>query len=95
MEPFYEKVLLAVIALILGLLAEPVKKIITRERKRLTYSISPKQILGIDSSIPQALRSQIPSEWSGHLVQFHIRAVNSGAQLLKDINVLVATKPEF
>jgi hypothetical protein len=94
MEPFYEKVLLAVIALILGLLAEPVKKIITRERKRLTYSISTKQILGIDSGIPDALRSQIPSEWSGYLVQFHIRAVNSGAQLLKDINVLITTKPD-
>jgi hypothetical protein len=94
MEPFLEKVLLAVIALILGLLAEPVKKIITRERKRLAYSISTKQIFGVDSSVPEALRSQIPAEWSGHLAQFHVRAENSGAQILKDVNVLIVTKTD-
>lgn len=70
------------------------KKIITRERKRLAYSITTKQIFGLDSSVPEALRSQIPAEWSGHLAQFHIRAENSGAQILKDVNVLIVTKSD-
>jgi hypothetical protein len=88
MDSFGEKIGLAVIALILGLLAEPIKKIITKERKRLSYSIATKPIFGVDGTLPAALQSQIPKDWSGHLVQFHLRAENSGAQTLSALNVL-------
>jgi len=94
MGDFAGKLILAVIAFLLGLLADVIKKAFGRERRRITYSISKQPIISVNQSLPNEVLGKLPTDQTLNVIQYHIASENTGTQSVKDINLLVSANKE-
>ena len=94
MGDFAGKLALALIAFLLGLLADVIKKALGRERRRITYSISKQPIIFVNQSLPNEVLSKLPTDQTLNVIQYHIAGENTGTQSVKDVNLLVSANKE-
>lgn len=78
MGDFAGKLALALIAFLLGLLADVIKKALGRERRRITYSISKQPIISVNQSLPNEVLSKLPTDQTLNVIQYHIAGENTG-----------------
>ena len=94
MDDFAEKVVLALVAFFLGLLADVIKKAFGRERRRIKYSINKEPIISVSQNLPSAVLAKLPTDQTVNVICFRVLAENTGTQSVKDVNLLVVANQE-
>lgn len=94
MEDFLTKLLLAFIAFLLGLLADAIKKVVGREKRRISYSISEQAIVAISRDIPEQVRSASFIPESKNIARFQVILENTGTKIIKDASCVMETNED-
>jgi len=87
---FSEKLLLAVVAFLLGLLADVVKRLYQRERRRVEYSVHATPILAAHEPLPDAVRSKLPGLTPINVTSVTVAFENTGTLPAQNLNALIA-----
>jgi len=88
MNDLTTKIILAVIAFLLGLLADVIKKAFGRERRRVTYSIRKEPIISVSQSLPAEVLEKLPTAQTLNVVFYRVLGENTGTQAIKGVNLL-------
>ncbi len=89
MDDFTQKLLLAFVAFLLGLLAEGIKRFFQREKQRVRYSVVQRPVLAINEALPQAVLEKLPNIPPGNVSEFRIQATNTGNLTVSAANLLI------
>jgi hypothetical protein len=89
MGDFGVKLLLAVIAFLLGLLADIIKRLFQRERRRVAYSIEAFPIIAMSAELPEVVRGKLQHVEDYNVMRFKILAENTGSVFIKNVNVVI------
>jgi hypothetical protein len=90
MGDFGEKLLLALIAFLLGLLADVIKRVFQRERKRVEYAIETRPIIAANAPLPETVREKLPGTTPFSVTEFVITLENAGSVAVHDANALLS-----
>lgn len=89
MADFNEKVLLALVAFLLGLLADIIKRVFGRERRRISYSVNATSIIAVSGDMPPEVRSKLGTVTRENITRFQVLAENTGSGFVKDAEVVI------
>jgi hypothetical protein len=94
LEDFLGKLLLAVIAFLLGLLSDVLKRVFQKERRRAAWSVDRTAIVSSPSSLPDEVRAKAPGLPTTNLFKITVSASNEGKIPLTEANLLVVAPPD-
>jgi hypothetical protein len=89
MDEFSQKIVLAVVAFLLGLLAEAIKRMFQREKRQVAYSVTHKPILALSETLPPEVSSKLPAAPPGNVSEYIVSATNTGNLQVRDANLLI------
>jgi len=84
-----QKLLLAFVAFLFGLLADVIKRAFQRDRRRVIYSMQRNPIIAVTDALPEQVRSKIPTEQVRNITNFRVTAENVGSTVVSDATVIV------
>jgi hypothetical protein len=94
MDDLAQKLLLAVIAFLLGLVAEAIKRAFQRDRRRLSYSVVKEPLIAVTQELPERVLQRIPQQSQFNVTKFCIIGENSGTTSLSGLSLLVVANAE-
>jgi hypothetical protein len=80
-------VLLAVLAFFLGLVANQVNRLLSRERKRLAWTLSAVPIVSVSDSLPDAVRSVVPAAAAVNVYQYVLSMRSTGRKPVSGVKL--------
>lgn len=89
-----QQILLAVLGLVVGVGATLVERLLTKERRRVTYSCSTTPILAGGASLPEAVRAALPDHGDADILRFVVRAQNTGKVAVHNLGLLLVPSEE-
>lgn len=94
MDDLTQKLLLALVAFLLGLLAEVIKRVFQRDRRRLSYSVVREPIISVTQDLPQLVRQKLPQQSQFNVTRFRIIGQNTGSTSLSGISLLAVASDQ-
>jgi hypothetical protein len=92
MSDFGLKIALLVIGALVGLLFEPLKRLIGKEKRHIDYSIDSEPLITSSASLPSAVASSLPNHQALNLRKYTLLATNVGNKSVSDSQLIVAAE---
>lgn len=89
MDELTQKLLLAFIAFLFGLLAEGIKRFLQRENRRIRYSVTQRPVIAVNDTLPQPVLAKLPNIPPGNVSEFRTQATNTGNLAITSANLLL------
>jgi hypothetical protein len=86
-------ILLAILAFLLGLVANQINRLLSREPRRLSYSKSSSAIVAVNQSLPEAVRQALPVQDAVNVYRHEIVAKNSGKKAINNVEAIIVPAP--
>jgi len=94
MSDLAQKLLIAFMAFLLGLVAEVLKRLLSKERKRLAYAIDLRPIIATTAALPNDVKQKMPDVEAINITEVIVTVENVGTRAIQDASLLVATPEE-
>jgi hypothetical protein len=80
-------ILLAILAFVLGLVANQINRLVSRERKRLSFTVSSRPIVTVTDTLPPAVKNAVPAESAVNIYEHAIVIRNSGKKPFSSVKL--------
>lgn len=85
-----ERLLPVFLAFVLGLIAEPIKRFLTKEKRRIRYNINQKSLVSVTDDLPDSLVQRFPEIRSKNTItETEIMIVSAGSAMIKQANCII------
>jgi hypothetical protein len=92
MDDLVSKTLPVFLAFVLGLVAEPIKRALTREKRTLVYDIIQTPIVSVSDELPDELDAKLPDiRTKNTITKTEVNVTNPGPLIVKRVNFSVRT----
>jgi hypothetical protein len=93
MDSFLQTFLPAFLAFLLGLVAEPIKRAITREKRRILYEVVETPVISVSAELPKAIVDQNPNlETSRNISQVDVTLTNAGSTMVNQASCQIRAR---
>src|SRR5262249_49332069 len=92
MDDFTQKLFLAFIAFLFGLLADVIKRLFQREKRRVSYSVARTPIVAVTSAVPEHVNRRLGLTQAQGITHYRLSAQNTGSTIVRDATLLLTLK---